>query len=69
MKKGVLGRGLGALLTDSVQQEETDKPVVVQASINEIDVESIEVNPYQPRTDFDEEARIYRVSVDFTYYR
>ena len=58
MKKGVLGRGLGALLTDSVQvqQEEKEKPVVVQASINEIDVESIEVNPYQPRTDFDEDA-------------
>jgi ParB family transcriptional regulator, chromosome partitioning protein len=56
MKKGVLGRGLGALLTDSVQQEENEKPVIVQASINEIDVESIEVNPYQPRTDFDEDA-------------
>jgi ParB family chromosome partitioning protein len=56
MKKGVLGRGLGALLTDSVQQEENKKPAIIQASINEIDVESIEVNPYQPRTDFDEEA-------------
>lgn len=56
MKKGVLGRGLGALLTDSVQQEENEKPAIIQASINEIDVESIEVNPYQPRTDFDEEA-------------
>ncbi|MCU0437031.1 MAG: ParB/RepB/Spo0J family partition protein [Raineya sp.] len=56
MKKGVLGRGLGALLTDSVQQEEKEKPAIVQASINEIDVESIEVNPYQPRTDFDEDA-------------
>jgi ParB family chromosome partitioning protein len=56
MKKGVLGRGLGALLTDSVQQEENEKPAIIQASINEIDVENIEVNPYQPRTDFDEEA-------------
>jgi len=56
MKKGVLGRGLGALLTDSVPQEENEKPVIVQASINEIDVNNIEVNPYQPRTDFDEDA-------------
>ena len=57
MKKGVLGRGLGALLSDSAQVEEKEKVnLSPQASINEIDVESIEVNPFQPRTDFDEEA-------------
>jgi ParB family chromosome partitioning protein len=57
MKKGALGRGLGALLSDSAQVEENEKAnLSPQASINEIDVESIEVNPFQPRTDFDEEA-------------
>ncbi|MCS6794503.1 MAG: ParB/RepB/Spo0J family partition protein [Raineya sp.] len=54
MKKGVLGRGLGALLSDSHAVEE--KSTLPQASINEIDINAIEVNPYQPRTDFDEEA-------------
>lgn len=57
MKKGALGRGLGALLSDSAQVEEKEKAnLIPQASINEIDIESIEVNPFQPRTDFDEEA-------------
>lgn len=57
MKKGALGRGLGALLSDSIQVEENEKAnLSPQASINEIDIESIEVNPFQPRTDFDEEA-------------
>ncbi len=54
MKKSVLGRGLGALLSDSNVIEENQ--TLPQASINEIDVNAIEVNPYQPRTDFDEEA-------------
>jgi ParB family transcriptional regulator, chromosome partitioning protein len=52
-KKNALGRGLGALI-DSPQSdlEGADK---VQ-SVNEIDVNAIEVNPFQPRTGFDEEA-------------
>ena len=45
-KKNVLGRGLGALIEDAVT-----KPA---ASINEIDIDLIEGNPYQPRTKFDE---------------
>ncbi|MDX1902657.1 MAG: ParB/RepB/Spo0J family partition protein [Thermonemataceae bacterium] len=57
MKKGALGRGLGALLSDSVPQEDANNsPVLEQASINEISVEIIETNPYQPRTDFDATA-------------
>jgi len=59
MKRNALGRGLGALLNDadnintsnSVAKEE--KPAV---SVNEISIEAIEVNPYQPRTHFDPEA-------------
>ncbi len=47
-KKNALGRGLGALISDA----ETIKTALV----NEIPVHQIEVNPYQPRTEFDEEA-------------
>lgn len=53
-KKNALGRGLGALI------EEAAEPVVKQepaaASINEIEIDLIEVNPFQPRKHFDEEA-------------
>lgn len=47
-KKNALGRGLGALISDA----ETIK----SALVNEIPIAQIEVNPYQPRTEFDEEA-------------
>ncbi|MCX7862361.1 MAG: ParB/RepB/Spo0J family partition protein [Bacteroidales bacterium] len=47
-KKNALGRGLGALIADA----ETIKSAIV----NEIPIHQIEVNPYQPRTEFDEEA-------------
>lgn len=50
MAKQSLGRGLGALMQDA---NEPDVPV--QAAINEIDIDLIEANPWQPRTDFDEE--------------
>lgn len=60
-KKKALGRGLNALLRDSDQEErlETDVPVVhpsPSGSISEIPIEKIEVNPFQPRTYFDQEA-------------
>lgn len=59
-RKNALGRGLGALLNDSP----TNKPQLPRkalisspsSGINEIDIENIEVNPFQPRTHFDEEA-------------
>ena len=59
VKKQALGRGLSALLKDSVddinsiQDKNADKVV---GNIVEIDLDSIEVNPYQPRTYFNEEA-------------
>jgi len=47
-KRSALGRGLGALIEDhSVKPE---------ASINEIDINLIETNPFQPRSHFDQEA-------------
>ncbi len=59
-KKKALGRGLNALLSDSTDERlETDIPVAAhQASGNvlEIPIDQIEVNPFQPRTHFDETA-------------
>jgi len=46
-KKNALGRGLGALISDA----ET-KP----AAVSEIPIELIQTNPFQPRTEFDQEA-------------
>ena len=59
VKKQALGRGLSALLKDSVedihsiQDKNADKVV---GTIVEINIDAIEVNPYQPRTYFNEEA-------------
>jgi ParB family chromosome partitioning protein len=58
-KKQALGRGLSALLNDSsaVLNSANDKNAdKVVGNIIEIDLETIEVNPYQPRTYFNEEA-------------
>jgi len=58
-KKQALGRGLSALLKESssdiqsVQDKNADKLV---GSIVEIDLDSIDVNPFQPRSYFNEEA-------------
>lgn len=58
-KKQALGRGLSALLKDpdndikSVNDKNADKVV---GSIVELDLNSIEVNPFQPRTSFNEES-------------
>lgn len=59
-KKMALGKGLGALIDDAVdptrnQDTKTEKQVVSEL-VNEIEIEKIDVNPYQPRTQFDEEA-------------
>lgn len=53
-KKNVLGRGLGALIADAVD-EPVAKEVVVSA-IQELNLDNIRPNPFQPRTEFDEEA-------------
>lgn len=58
-KKQALGRGLSALLQDSdtdissASDKNADKIV---GNIIEIDLDSIEVNPFQPRTYFNEES-------------
>ncbi|HEX5168743.1 MAG TPA: ParB/RepB/Spo0J family partition protein [Cyclobacteriaceae bacterium] len=63
-KKKALGRGLNALLSDSSEEErlEVDIPISTATStpppsgLTEIPVEQIEVNPFQPRSHFDQEA-------------
>jgi ParB family chromosome partitioning protein len=69
-KKKALGRGLNALLSDSSSDDrlEVDLPIksvpVVPtvapppptSSLNEIPISEIEVNPFQPRSHFDQEA-------------
>ncbi len=57
--KQALGRGLSALLKDpdndirSVADKNADKVV---GNIVELDIDSIEVNPFQPRSNFNDEA-------------
>jgi ParB family chromosome partitioning protein len=53
-KKSALGRGLGALIEDV--ETNNNKPAESVASINEIDIHAIEINPFQPRKTFDEDA-------------
>lgn len=59
VKKQALGRGLSALLKDpsndikSAQDKNADKVV---GNIVELDLESIDINPFQPRTNFNEET-------------
>jgi ParB family chromosome partitioning protein len=50
-KRNALGKGLGALIEDAGQENSYNVD-----SVNEIEIEKIEVNPYQPRTNFNEEA-------------
>lgn len=51
-KKNALGRGLGALI-DGVEKEVLEKKVEANMDIS---IGSIEANPFQPRTTFDEQS-------------
>ena len=53
-KKNVLGRGLGALIADAAEEPVTREIVV--SAIQELNLADIRPNPFQPRTEFDEEA-------------
>lgn len=66
-KKKALGRGLSALLSDNPSDEKLEmdsfpvstpssNPAVPQSGMTEIPLEEIEVNPFQPRSHFDQEA-------------
>ena len=59
-KKRALGKGLSALLknpdTDITSAESIENSTKIVGSISELPLDQIEVNPFQPRTDFDEDA-------------
>ncbi len=53
-KKNALGRGLGALI--DVPEDQQRELVHSPSAVNEIPLSNISVNPFQPRTHFDEET-------------
>ncbi|MBC6400129.1 MAG: ParB/RepB/Spo0J family partition protein [Ekhidna sp.] len=56
-KKSGLGRGLGALLEDSDEEKKISRAgAASEGAVSEIELSKIEINPWQPRTEFDEEA-------------
>src|ERR1700743_2236028 len=61
-KRNALGKGLSALLNDSVNVLPNKNEAISSAeigsvgSVNDIKISEIEVNPFQPRTDFDHAA-------------
>lgn len=67
-QKSALGRGLGALLPDSDEQQPKssgiestklynfDERIRSAGTISEVEVDHVSPNPYQPRTHFDESA-------------
>ena len=61
-KRNALGRGLSALLNDTETIIPNKKNIAEEpeagslGSVNEIKLAEIEVNPFQPRTEFDEQA-------------
>lgn len=56
-KKSGLGRGLGALLEDTGEKKKiSGAGATPTGAINEIEIANVETNPWQPRTEFDEEA-------------
>ena len=58
-KKQALGRGLSALLKDpsnDIKSAEDKNADTIIGNIVELDIASIELNPFQPRTNFNEET-------------
>lgn len=54
-KKNALGRGLGALI-DSSDEQQHRQLLHSPSAVSEIPLRNISVNPFQPRTSFDEES-------------
>ncbi len=59
-KKRALGKGLGALLDNSGYEVQptydVEKDLLPVGTIGKVPIDIIEVNPYQPRSNFDQEA-------------
>ena len=62
-KRNALGRGLSAILrnpkTDITDDRTNEKNLV--SNVNEIAIDDIQINPFQPRIDFEKE-KIYELS-------
>ena len=59
IKKQVLGRGLAALLQDSKTDQSKEKGLTKSPQVGtivELELGLIELNPFQPRTSFNEES-------------
>jgi ParB family chromosome partitioning protein len=55
-QKSPLGKGLGALIDNSKFEKKSVEEAISTGAVAEIDIEKIELNPFQPRSEFDEEA-------------
>ncbi len=55
-KKGGLGKGLSAILSSEVRNSPLNETIPPSNNINLIPISKVETNPFQPRTEFDEEA-------------
>jgi ParB family chromosome partitioning protein len=55
-RKNALGRGLGALLEDSTPKTDSKLDTGSAGAMNEIALDQIQVNPFQPRIHFDRSA-------------
>lgn len=55
-KKSPLGKGLGALINNNQFEKKTVEEATSTSAVAEIDISKIELNPFQPRVDFNEES-------------
>jgi len=55
-KKSPLGKGLGALINNSQFEKKTVEEATSTSAVAEIDISKIDLNPFQPRVDFNEES-------------
>ncbi len=55
-KKSPLGKGLGALIDNSKFEKKSVNEAVSTGAVAEIDIDKIEINPFQPRVEFDKES-------------
>ncbi|NPA68222.1 MAG: ParB/RepB/Spo0J family partition protein [Chlorobi bacterium] len=55
-KKSPLGKGLGALIDTTKYEKKPVEEAVSTGAVAEIDIKDIEINPFQPREDFNEET-------------
>jgi len=55
-KKSPLGKGLGALINNSQFEKKPIEEATSTSAVAEIDISKIELNPFQPRVEFDKES-------------